>query len=198
MTPSFDRVQQLLKRLPGLGHRSAERVALHLLVERPQDLPSLLAALQEASETIQRCTECGNLAEEPLCPICQNPQRDAHLLCIVEHVPDLMAIERSSAYRGRYHVLYGKLSPLHQVGPENLNLHHLAERIQRDQVEEVVLALGNDVEGEATCHYLQEEILDPAGVKVTRIGFGLPSGGGVTMADASTLRSALESRRRYE
>jgi len=198
MTPSFEKVQQLLKRLPGLGYRSAERVAMHLLIERPQDLKPLLEALEDASQHLQRCVECGNMAEEELCHICQNPQRDARVICLVEHVPDLMAIERSSAFRGRYHVLFGKLSPLHQVGPEDLNLQTLPQRLERDQVEEVVLALSNDVEGEATCHYIQEAILDPAGVTVTRIGFGLPSGGGVTMADSSTLRRAIERRSSYQ
>lgn len=198
MTPAFDRVQQLLKRLPGLGYRSAERLALHLLVERPQTLGPLLEALNAAQASIRRCGECGNVAEGDLCTICANPQREDRLLCIVEQVPDLLAIERSGAYRGRYHVLHGKLSPIHDVGPADLNLQNLAERLVRHGVEEVVLALGNDVEGEATCHYLQEVMLEPAGVAVTRIGFGLPSGGGVTLADASTLKSALEGRRRYE
>ena len=116
---------------------------------------------------------------------------------MVEHVPDLFAIERSGAWRGRYHVLHGKLSPIHGVGPEDLNLAALGRRIEREPLEEFVLALSNDIEGQATCHYIQEEVIAGRPVRVTRIGFGLPSGGGVTYADASTLKSALEGRRNY-
>jgi recombination protein RecR len=117
---------------------------------------------------------------------------------VVEHVPDLIAIERSSAWKACYHVLHGKLSPIHGVGPEQLNLKSLQARIQTGEVTELVLALSNDIEGQATCHFIQEELLEHRPIKVSRIGFGLPSGGGVTYADSVTLRSALEGRRTYE
>jgi recombination protein RecR len=119
-------------------------------------------------------------------------------ICVVEHVPDLIAIERSAAWKGQYHVLHGKLSPIHGIGPEQLNLESLRKRIEVGEVQEFVLALSNDIEGQATCHYIQEEVIADRSIKVTRIGFGLPSGGGVTYADSVTLRSALDGRREYE
>lgn len=197
MTPAFEKLQKHLKQLPGLGYRSSERIALHLLVEKPERLPELVAALQEAAGSVRRCARCGNLAETELCAICADERRDQATVCVVEHVPDLVAIERSAAYRGVYHVLHGKLSPMHNIGPDDLNLASLHRRLESSAVNELILALPNDVEGEATCHYVTEHL--PAGreVKTTRIGFGLPSGGGVLYADSVTLKSALEGRRGY-
>lgn len=198
MTPAYDALLQQLKRLPGLGYRSAERVAMHLLVEKPEAMEEILAALGDARDAVSRCECCGNMAESRLCAICEDPRRDGATLCVVEHVPDLIAIERSSAWKGGYHVLHGKLSPIHGVGPERLNLETLEARIESQEVQELVLALSNDIEGQATCHYIQETLIENRPIKVSRIGFGLPSGGGVTYADSVTLRSALESRRAYE
>lgn len=197
MASAYEQLQQQLKQLPGLGYRSAERLALHLLVEKPARLPALVQALEEAARTVRRCTRCGNLAEGDRCAICADPRRDPAVVCVVEHVPDLAAFERSGAYRGGYHVLHGKLSPMHGVGPADLNLAALTARLADGTVRELILALSNDVEGEATCHFLTQQL--PAGgtVKVSRIGFGLPSGGGVLYADSVTLRSALEARREY-
>jgi recombination protein RecR len=200
MTPAFEKLQKHLKQLPGLGYRSAERIALHLLVEKPVQLPALVAALEEAARAVQRCERCGNLAEAESCGICADERRDRTVVCVVEHVPDLVALERSGAYRGSYHVLHGKLSPIHGVGPDDLNLASLRARVESGEVDELILALSNDVEGEATCHYLTEHLPALAvnrAVKVTRIGFGLPSGGGVLYADSVTLKSALEGRRNY-
>ena len=196
MTPSFDKVRQLLKMLPGMGHRAAERLALHLLVERPGKLAPLLESLQAAAAAVRRCGRCGSLAETELCPVCQDVKRDPAAVCVVEQVPDLMAIERSSAYRGTYHVLHGRLSPINGVGPDQLNLATFEQRLKDEPITEVVLALGNDIEGEATCHYITEAIqaIRPS-IKVSRIGFGLPSGSGLTFADPAPLRSALEGRR---
>ena len=196
MTPAFEALQKQLKQLPGLGYRSAERIALHLLVEKPERLPQLVKALETAATAVHRCTVCGNLAEGETCAVCADGKREAALVCVVEQVPDLVAIERSGAFRGRYHVLHGKLSPIHGVGPEDLNLGRLVRRLQDGEIRELLLALSNDIEGEATCHFITEKI--PAGtVKVSRIGFGLPSGAGVTYADSVTLKSALEARRDY-
>jgi recombination protein RecR len=197
MTPALEHLQKQLKQLPGVGFRSAERMALHLLVEQPQKLPELVNALQAAAKSVRRCARCGNLAEEERCPICADDRRVPDQVCVVENVPDLAAIERSGAYRGRYHVLHGKLSPIRGIGPEDLNLAPLLARLQAGEIGELILALSNDVEGEATCHYLTERLPASGGVKVTRIGFGLPSGGGVLYADAVTLKSALEGRRDY-
>lgn len=197
MTPAFEKLQKHLKQLPGLGFRSSERIALHLLVEKPGRLVELVAALQDAAAAVRRCTRCGNLADGERCAICADERRDPGVVCVVEHVPDLMAIERSGAFRGSYHVLHGKLSPIHGVGPADLNLAALRSRIESGEVGELILALPNDVEGEATCHYITEHLPADREVKVTRIGFGLPSGGGVLYADAVTLKSAMEGRRGY-
>lgn len=195
MPNAFTQLQQVIKRLPGLGHRSAERLALHLLVERPDAADELLAALETARASVRSCPQCGNLCEDQLCDICAEPNRDPKLLCVVESVPDLRAMERAGAYRGRYHVLHGRLSPIHGVGPEKLNLANMAERLAGGDFAEVILALSNDIEGEATCHYLQQTFLEPPGIPCSRIGFGLPSGGGIPYADSTTLRSALDGRR---
>lgn len=201
MTPAFEKLQQALKRLPGVGYRSAERIALHLLVEKPGRLPELVAALEEAARTVRRCVRCGNLAEGERCAVCADPRRDQGVVCVVEHTPDLVAMERSGAYKGVYHVLHGRLSPINGVGPDELNWDSLRARIESGEARELILALGNDVEGEATCHFITQQLVagesGGAEVKVSRIGFGLPSGGGVLYADAVTLRSALEGRRDY-
>jgi len=198
MTPALEHLQQLLKQLPGLGYRSAERVALHLLLEKPERLRLIVDALNDAAATVRRCERCGNLAEEPHCVICSDEERDQGLICIVEQVPDLVALERSGAYRGVYHVLHGKLSPIQGVGPEQLNFESLRQRFDLGTVREIILALSNDVEGEATCHYLTDELLpSETQIAVSRIGFGLPSGGGVLYADSVTLKSALDGRRTY-
>ncbi|MEX0330489.1 MAG: recombination mediator RecR [Puniceicoccaceae bacterium] len=198
MSGSFEYLQQCLKRLPGLGYRSAERIALHLLVEKPDACNELMEALEQAREKVAACPQCGNLSEGGPCDICQDPSRNSSLLCIVESVTDLRSMERAGAYRGRYHVLQGKLSPIHGVGPEDLNFSGLRGRLEAGEISEIILALSNDIEGEATCHYLQEEIVAGLPVKVSRIGFGLPSGGGIPYADATTLRSALEGRREFD
>lgn len=197
MTTAFERLQQALRKLPGIGYRSSERIALHLLLGKPDQLESLVLALGEASRSIRRCSRCGNLSEDSLCSVCADPRRDQRSVCVVENVPDLVAIERSGSWRSVYHVLHGKLSPLHGVGPDDLNIASLLARIESGEIDELVLALSNDVEGEATCHYIQEHLPDGRNVKVTRIGFGIPSGGGVLYADSVTLKSALEGRRAF-
>lgn len=198
MTPAYDSLLQQLKRLPGLGYRSAERVAMHLLVEKPEVMGELLEAMNAARAAVCRCQLCGNMSESERCAVCEDERRDRSTICVVEHVPDLIAIERSSAWKAQYHVLHGKLSPIHGIGPERLNLPGLQKRIESGEVTELVLALSNDIEAQATCHYIQEELVGKRPIKVSRIGFGLPSGGGVTYADSVTLRSALEGRRAYE
>ncbi len=200
MNDSLERLQAVLKKLPGLGYRSAERVALHLLIEKPELAEQLIQAVEEARTKLKRCPITGNITEGEVCPIYADPRRDRSTVCVVEQIPDLMAIEKSGAFRGVYHVLLGKLSPIHSVGPDALNMAALKERLTAGGVEELILALTNDIEGEATCHYITEELLrgleHPP--RVSRIGFGLPSGGGVTYADATTLKSALDARRVLE
>jgi recombination protein RecR len=196
MSPAFEELVKQLKQLPGLGARSAERIALHLLVEKPNRLPALSDALTQAAASLKRCPRTGNLTEDEVDPIYADAARDKTTICVVEEVSDVFAMERAGAFRGTYHVLHGKLSPIHGVGPENLFLEALERRIEEDGVNELILALSNDVEGEATCHYIREEIVGDRSIEVSRIGFGLPSGGGIVYADATTLRSALEGRRR--
>lgn len=171
---------------------------MHLLVESPDAMANLQDALANAGQSVSRCPTCGNISEGEECAICLDASRDSSRLCVVEHVPDLVAIERSSAWRGKYHVIHGKLSPIHGVGPEKLNFQSLLKRIEAGDIEEIVLALSDDIEGQATCHYIQEELVANRPIRVSRIGFGLPSGGGVTYADSITLKSALDGRRTYE
>ena len=194
MTPVFEQLVQALKALPGLGYRSAEKIALHILVEKPQKTASLVDLLTSASEKLGACSTCGNITEEKQCKICLSNERNDESLCVVEGVTDLHAMEQAGVFRGKYHVLHGKLSPIRGIGPEQLNLQTLRSRIDEGSVEEVILALGNDMEGEATCYYIMQEILEGRSLRVSRIGFGLPSGGGLTYADETTLRSAMEGR----
>jgi len=194
LTPVFEQLVQALKALPGLGYRSAEKIALHILVEKPQKTASLVDLLTSASEKLGACSNCGNLTEEKQCKICLSNERNDESLCVVEGVTDLHAMEQAGVFRGKYHVLHGKLSPIRGIGPEQLNLQTLRSRIDEGSVEEVILALGNDMEGEATCYYIMQEILEGRSLRVSRIGFGLPSGGGLTYADETTLRSAMEGR----
>lgn len=195
----FDEARSVLKKLPGLGFRSAERIALHLLVEHPEALPELLTTLATAGEKISRCRRCGNLSEgDSVCPICADSRRDSMRICIVEQVPDLMAIERAGVYDGLYHVLHGRLSPIRGIGPEQLNFISLEKRLAENTTEEVILAPANDIEGEATCHYIRETILRAfPHIRISRIGFGLPSGATLNYTDPATLRNALESRRNF-
>lgn len=186
---------QALKRLPGLGYRSAEKVALHLLVENTSSSTALIDCLSQAKSSLGPCEICGNLAEQSKCSLCLSEERDHSQICVVEGVTDLFAMERAGVFRGVYHVLHGKLAPVRGIGPGDLNLESLRNRIREGEINEVILALGNDMEGEATCHYLNEEIFGGLNLQITRIGFGLPSGGGITYADEVTLRSAIESRK---
>ena len=196
MTPAFDSLVEMLKRLPGVGFRGAQRMTLHLLVERPEEFLPLIAALQNAHEQVHACQRCGNLAQEELCALCQDSQRETAKICVVERVPDLVALERSGVYRGLYHVLGGRLSPINGIGPERLKLAALKQRVADEKPEELVLALSNDIEGEATCHYITQELLkEEPHLRISRIAFGVPSGASLTFSDQITLRSALEGRR---
>lgn len=198
MSKAFEDLCTQLKGLPGLGYRSAERLALHIAVARPGVGRDLAAVLERALERVGRCPVCGNLSEDAaLCGVCADPGRDRGSLCIVETITDLFSMERSAAWKGSYHVLHGRLSPLHGVGPDDLNLAGLRDRIEAQGIAEVIFALPNDVECEATCHYIAAELLEGSGVRVSRIGFGLPSGGEVVYADPVTLRNALEGRREF-
>jgi recombination protein RecR len=186
-----------LKRLPGVGPRSAERMAIWLLQHPKADPLSLATALQAAKEEVVPCPVCGFFATQETCGICDDPKRDPSLLCVVEQATDVLPLERSGAFRGRYHCLGGKLSPLDRVSPEDLRIPQLVQRIETSETElEVILALGADVEGEATSNYLAE-ILRGKNCRITRIAQGLPAGGGLDHADELTLMRALEGRRAF-
>ena len=192
--PEVERLVALLAKLPGLGPRSARRAALRLLTERETRLVPLLAALAAAGEAVRTCGVCGNLDSADPCAICTDPDRDGSLICVVEGVGELWALERAGVFAGRYHVLGGVLSALGGVGPEDLRVAPLLARLAAGEVEEVILALGATVDGAATGHFLADR-LRPAGVRVTRLGQGVPVGGALETLDEGTLAAALRGRR---
>ncbi len=192
--PEIERLIGLLSRLPGLGPRSARRTALRLLQEPQTRLLPLAQAMQEAARAVRSCSVCGNLDSADPCHICADPHRDRSLICVVEGVGDLWALERAHVHRGLYHVLGGTLSPLGGVGPEDLNLPGLLARVQAGGVAEVILALGATVDGATTTHWLTER-LRPLGVTVTRVAQGVPMGGALDVLDDGTLAAALRARR---
>ncbi len=191
---AVERLIGLLARLPGLGPRSARRAALKLLQQPEGRMLPLAAALTEAARAVRRCRECGNLDSADPCSLCADPHRDRSLVCVVEGVGDLWALERAGVYRGLYHVLGGTLSALGGTGPEDLNLAPLLARLHSGAVAEVILALGATVDGAATAHWLAERIA-PFGAKVTRVGQGVPIGGALEVLDDGTLAAALRGRR---
>lgn len=186
-----------LGRLPGIGPKSAQRIAFYVL-SRPKAEAELLAqALIDAKEKIRFCTKCGNIAQEELCAICRNPKRDQAVICVVEEAKDVGAIERTRSYRGLYHVLGGAIDPINGIGPEQLRLRELLTRLSGDSVKEIIIATNPNIEGEATATYLTRTI-SPLGLKVTRLASGLPVGGDLEYADEVTLGRALEGRRSAE
>jgi recombination protein RecR len=179
--------------LPGIGPRSAERLALHLVQAEPDSVRRLAAALVDARERVQTCSICGALTETQPCPVCSDPRREAALICVIERPVDILLVEKAGSYRGRYHVLGGRLSPLNGIEPEDLRITELERRLGREPVSEVILALPTDVEGDATCHYLARR-LAPRGIRVTRLAHGLPAGTGLEFTDELTLSRAIEGR----
>lgn len=190
----LERLIQLLAKLPGLGPRSAKRAALHLLKRREQLMIPLAEAIRAAERAVRPCSVCGNLDAADPCAICRDPRRDASLICVVENVADLWALERGGAFRGRYHVLGGVLSALDGVGPEQLNIGRLVERAHDPAVREVILATSATVDGQTTAHYVTERLAG-AGVTVSRLAHGLPIGGELDYLDDGTLAAALNARR---
>ncbi|RME94913.1 MAG: recombination protein RecR [Verrucomicrobia bacterium] len=193
LPPSLTRLIGALNRLPGIGPRSAERLALHLVQSDPAAVEALAQALIEARQRVRPCERCGGFTEESPCEICRDPRRDPHVVCVVERPVDILLVEKAGVFRGLYHVLGGKLSPLDGIEPEDLRIAELEQRLANEPIQEVILALPTDVEGDATCHYLAGR-LGPKGVKVSRIAHGLPAGSGLEYADELTLGRALEGR----
>ena len=182
-----------LRRLPGVGPRSAERIALWLVQSGDARPGEIADAIVRAAKRITSCPECGFFSESGLCTICSDPARDSGILCVVEQPTDVLPLERTGAFRGLYFTLGGKLSPLDHIGPEDLRIEALVQRVRRDTPREIVFALGADVEGEATTNYLAEQLVHP-GIKLTRIAQGLPAGLGLESADDLTISRALTGR----
>src|SRR5512138_308221 len=187
------RLVKELARLPGIGEKTAQRLAFHILDAGPELAGDLAAAITSVVRDVRCCSSCQTLTDRDPCPICADPERDPKILCVVEAVPDLVAVERTHEFRGRYHVLHGALSPLDGVGPGDLKVRELLLRLEHASVEEVVIATNPDVEGEATALYLTK-LLKPLGIKVTRIAQGIPMGGDLEYADQVTLARALAGR----
>jgi recombination protein RecR len=183
-----------LGRLPGVGPKSAQRIAFHLLRVDPVDARRLATAIVDAKERVTWCRRCFNISEGELCAVCRDERRDARSLCVVEEPRDIVAIERTGEFRGRYHVLQGAISPIEGIGPEQLRIKELLARIEQDGVDEIILATNPNIEGEATAMYLAR-LLKPLGMLVTRIASGLPVGGDLEYADEVTLGRAFEGRR---
>jgi recombination protein RecR len=191
--PEIERLIQLLAKVPGLGPRSARRAALHLIKKKEQLLAPLALAMGEAVEKVRVCSNCGNVDTIDPCSICEDPRRDPTTIIIVEDVADLWALERAGALNARYHVLGGTLSPLDGIGPDDLNIKGLVDRVAQGGVSEVILAVNATVEGQTTAHYLTDQ-LAVFGVKVTRLAHGVPVGGELDYLDEGTLSAALKSR----
>jgi recombination protein RecR len=191
--PEIERLIQLLAKLPGLGPRSARRAALVLLKKREALLDPLSLAMRDAAAAIKTCEVCGNLDTTSPCALCRDPRRDVHILCVVEDVADLWALERASVFRGKYHVLGGALSALDGITPDKLNMGALIARV-KDGVEEVILAMNATIEGQTTAHYLMDTLASTT-AKVTRLAHGVPVGGELDYLDEGTLNAAFKARR---
>ena len=183
-----------LRRLPGIGSKTAMRLAYHVIDMPAEDVKQLAAALSGAKEQIHYCSRCFNLTDSDVCEICRDSSRDSFTICVGEQPQDIAAMERSHGYHGLYHVLHGVLSPLDGIGPEKLRIRELLLRLQQESVSEIIIATNSDVEGEATATYLAQ-LLKPVGITVSRIAHGLPMGGDLEYADEITLSKALENRR---
>ena len=190
----IDHLIESLTRLPGIGRKTASRLAFHILRSTPIEARELAEAILDVKEKIRLCSICFNLTDEDPCRICHDERRNAELLCVVENPNDLVAIEITGTFNGRYHVLHGAISPLEGIGPENLKIKELLERIHKEKILEVILATNPTVEGGATSLYLTD-LLKPTGKRVTRIAYGIPMGGEIEYSDVMTLSKALEGRR---
>ena len=186
-----------LGRLPGVGPKSAQRIAFHIIQSDRVDVSRLAEILKTVKERVKFCTTCGNISEEELCRICKDPRRDNSSICVVEESKDVLAIEKTREFKGKYHVLGGAISPIDGIGPENLRIKELMTRLAHTQIFEVIIATDPNLEGEATATYLTR-LIKPLGVKVSRLASGLPVGGDLEYADEITLGRAFEGRRSYD
>ncbi len=186
-----------LGRLPGVGPKSAQRIAFHIIQSDRVDVSRLAEVLKTVKERVKFCTTCGNISEEELCKICRDPRRDNTSICVVEESKDVIAIEKTREFKGKYHVLGGAISPIDGIGPENLRIRELMQRLAETEIAEVIIATDPNLEGEATATYLTR-LIKPLGVKVSRLASGLPVGGDLEYSDEVTLGRAFEGRRSYD
>ncbi len=193
----LETLKQALGKLPGIGPRSAERLALHIVQCQDDWVRHLSGALIAAKERIAFCRDCGSLTEEQPCSLCADPNRDGTLICVVERPTDIYSFEKSSFFKGLYHVLGGHISPLNGVEPEDLRIRELEQRLEAGTIKELVLALGSNVEGDSTCYYLGDR-MRRTGLRITRLAQGVPVGGGLEFVDELTIERALEGRRQME
>ena len=193
-SPSIEKLIESFERLPSIGHKTAIRLAFHMLDLNEEETNEFINSITEAKSKLKYCSTCFNIADTDPCPICANPKRDASLICVVEDVRDIIAMERTNEFRGVYHVLHGTISPMNGVGPEDIKIKEILDRIRDNDIKEIIIATNPRVEGEATSIYLSK-LIKPLGVKVTRLAHGIPVGGDLEYTDEVTLMKAMEGRR---
>ena len=193
-SPSIEKLIESFERLPSIGHKTAVRLAFHMLDLSKEETDEFINSIINAKEKLKYCSNCYNISDTDPCPICSSPKRDNSLICVVEDVRDVMAMERTHEFKGVYHVLHGTISPMNGIGPEDIKIKELLNRIANNDIKEIIIATNPRVEGEATAIYLSK-IIKPLGIKVTRIAHGIPVGGDLEYTDEVTLSKALEGRR---
>lgn len=192
-TKSLEILIDEFNKLPGIGRKSAARLAFHVMEMSEEEVENFVTALRNVKSNVKKCSICGNFSEEDICPICNDEFRDGSTICVVEDSRDIIPLEKTNRYKGKYHVLNGKLDPLNGMTPDRLNLKSLLERVAKEEIKEVILALNPDLEGETTALYLTK-LLKPFGIKITKIASGIPIGGNIEFADVATISKALEGR----
>lgn len=193
-SPSIERLIEGFERLPSIGHKTAVRLAFHMLNTKEEEVNEFMSSIVNAKKNLKYCSKCYNISDTDPCNICSNPKRDEPIICVVEDVKDVIAMERTHEFKGMYHVLHGSISPMNGIGPEDIKIKELLGRLQDTEVKEIILATNPRVEGEATAMYLSR-LIKPLGIKVTRIAHGIPVGGDLEYTDEITLTKALEGRR---
>ena len=193
-SPSIEKLIESFEKLPSIGHKTAVRLAFHMLNSSQEDTENFIQAIINAKKNLKFCSKCFNISDTDPCSICQNPKREQDVICVVEDVKDVIAMEKTHEFKGLYHVLHGSISPMNGIGPEDIKIKELLNRVAEGGIQEVILATNPKVEGEATSMYISK-LIKPFGVKVTRIAHGIPMGGDLEYADEVTLTKALEGRR---
>ena len=193
-SPSIEKLIESFEKLPSIGHKTAVRLAFHMLDLNQEDINEFISSIVNAKKNLKYCSICYNISDTEPCPICASPKRDNSIICVVEDVRDIMAMERTHEFKGVYHVLHGTISPMNGIGPEDIKIKELLNRISNQTIKEIIIATNPRVEGEATAIYLSK-IIKPLGIKVTRIAHGIPVGGDLEYTDEITLMKALEGRR---